>query len=223
MIDRNTIVFDFDGTIVAVNSFQTFYRRFLEQRPLRALASLAIGCVLWPWLLLPPTREFALTLGLWSTSLGINAERWRQSIEAFAADLSATQVYPQSLHHIRHHLSQGQRVLIVTGSATDLVTAVCHQLGLEEVEVIGSHINTRWGGQWLLKRCLGESKVLRLVDEHNIREFHRLYTDSIMDLPLMRRAETTVLINSTLREQCRVEQALSDRVLEAHWLLDDRT
>lgn len=213
------MVFDFDGTLVPMDTFGAFCKRLLKQRPARLLALMVASPTTIPWLLAPATRTRALSILLWLVTAGHDKESWHAAIAEFADTFidEEEMVHSDGVLQVRAHVDAGDRVLIVTGCAEDLARAICKRLGLEGVEIVGSRLRHQWGGQFVLEHCIGGQKVRRLAREHGLVTWDHVYTDHIVDLPLMRRADTTTMVNPRPRHWKRARRLFGDAARRVHW------
>ncbi len=172
-----------------------------------------------PWLLAHATRTRALSVLLWIITAGHGKENWHATIDAFADAFVKTEgmLHGEGLAQVRAHLDAGDRVLIVTGCAEELAGAICQRLGLDGVEIIGSRLRHKWGGQVVLEHCVGGQKVLRLEREHGLSAWSHVYTDHILDLPLMQRADAFTMVNPASRHWKRAQRLLGDAARRVSW------
>ncbi len=183
------------------------------------MAVLAASPAAIPWLLLHGTRTQALSVLLWLITAGHSKENWDAAIDAFADAFVATEgmLHGEGLAQVRTHLDAGDRVLIVTGSAEELARAICQRLGLDGVEIIGSRLRHKWGGQVVLEHCIGGQKVRRLEREYGLSAWSHVYTDHIVDLPLMQRADAFTMVNPAPRHWKRANRLLGDAARRVSW------
>jgi phosphatidylglycerophosphatase C len=195
--EQETVLFDFDGTLISADSFGAFLLQFLRRRPARFLAFVAASPFVLPWLLAHRTRPRAFSILLWISTAGHHRDTWDAAMAEFAEQLASADrsVHTEGIDLVREHISAGDRVLIVTGCAEDLAQAICDRLGVGDVEIVGSRIARRWGGVVVLEHCIGRQKVKRLRTEYGLSTWKHVYTDHIVDLPLMKLAKGSTMVN----------------------------
>lgn len=179
-------LFDFDGTITRCDSFQLFLQRYVPW------PRLAVGVA---WLL-----PVLLRLGLGLIDNGPAKERFLTHFfrgtpeqtftamgERFAASMPARMFRPQALARLDRHMTQGDRVIIVTASPETWMRPWAEARGYE---CLGTRLEYRDGlltGRIDGLNCRGEEKVRR-IREH-IRDIKRYtvyaYGDTKGDLPML--------------------------------------
>ncbi|MFD0567082.1 haloacid dehalogenase-like hydrolase [Kitasatospora saccharophila] len=104
--------------------------------------------------------------------------------------------------------SAGTRVVVATGCAEPLASAVCRELGLDGVELLAAELAPGRFAHRPVRGCLGTQKVARLGESGIAVPVDHAYTDSSMDLPLLRAAEHRYLVEPRPRTVARVRAAL---------------
>ena len=109
------------------------------------------------------------------------------------------------------------RVIVATGCETTLAKRLLEELGLPDVEVIGSELRAGWFGMRAHYHNYGPRKAQALA-RAGLAGWHVAYTDAAEDLPLLRSAaECAVLVNPAPKTRRRLERALGTRLRVVHW------
>ena len=210
------VLFDFDGVLIRRDSFGLFIRDRYARSLLRKLAVLPT----LPWLLASwpiswrlPVRTL-VHVGL----LGTGERGYRRAAEDFAATLTRRSrlFIGEGLQALRRHQQAGDRVVVVTGCEITLVRAILHDLGLRDLEVIGSRFRPGWLGMRVAEHNVGRAKVAALR-ARGIVAWRVAYSDSAQDLPMLRGAREPVLVNATPSLCKRVERGLGRSVGRVAW------
>ncbi|MEV4474546.1 HAD-IB family phosphatase [Nonomuraea sp. NPDC049504] len=206
---QRVAVFDLDGTLVRGDSFARFLRLLLLRRPIRAVISLLSAIILVPLFLISRTRRRAVAGFLWLATIGVPPHRFEALAEEFAlAHAAEPRRIAITLDRLRSHQRAGDRVIIVTGCADPLAGAVCRALGLAGVEVIAARLEHSRRAHRVAEGCLGADKVRRLEQAGVVPPIEYAYSDSAVDLPLLRAAKHPVLVGPSPRTRQRVRAAL---------------
>lgn len=183
---KRLAVFDFDGTLTYKDSFLAFIRYY------HGSAAFLAGMVrMLPWLLafklkLVPNwraKEKVLEYFFGNTP---ESDLQRKGQE-FARKLIPRMLRPKAEQALKDHLAAGDRVIIVSASATPWLQAWCEEMGVEllatELESLNGLITGRLNG----KNCYGPEKVNRLCNYLNPREYDEVYAygDSAGDRELL--------------------------------------
>lgn len=206
------VLFDFDGTLVRGDSVSHYLRRHLLARGAirRAFALLAlplfgpsfgwwrsawIGAGFYAWL---------GTVGRSDMQLAVERDLWLQRGVARRDTL----LIEPALQRLREHLALGQRVIIVTGADVGLARSLWLALGGPQVEFVGSSTRRGFGGRVPVEHCVGPRKLAALARIGVRPPFAAMYSDSAMDLPLLRAAELAVLVEPPDSHERRVRRVL---------------
>ncbi|GGO07614.1 haloacid dehalogenase-like hydrolase [Microbispora bryophytorum] len=211
--ERPVVVFDLDDTLVRGDSFSRFLRMLLLRRPLRATVALTTAVVLVPLFLLPPTRRRATQGFIWLATAGVPPERFLDLAEEFAvAHTAEPRRISVALDRLQAHLDAGDRVVVATACADPLATAVCRSLGLDGVEVIAAQLRRGRHAFKAVRGCHGAAKPERLREIGVTIPVAHAYTDSAVDLPLLRAAARRCLVDPSPRTLQRVRAELGEEV-----------
>jgi phosphatidylglycerophosphatase C len=212
---QSTIVFDFDGVLIHGDSFAAFVRARLTG----SVARFAFAAPALALLLTRPTRRIAVSHCVRVALFGLDARRYEEAIDFFAAQLHARpgHVIAQGVARARQHLAAGNRVVVVTGCETRLARCLLDHMGLRDVELVASRLcDGRFGLRPELHN-VGAEKCRQLQLIGIMPRWWRAYSDSIADLPLLECAEEPVLINADEGLHARVSGALGREVAVESW------
>jgi phosphatidylglycerophosphatase C len=192
------VLFDFDGVLVAGDSFAHVLRTLIRERWWRRALALAVTPIAMPLLL--SGRHMSLGAAIYQrvALLGEEAGAFDRRLAGFAQALARNpaRVHAEAIAALRAHVASGDRVLVVSGSEQRLVGGVLAAQGIHGVEVVASQL-VHEGGKWRVARhCYGARKVEALA-ELGIERWEVAYTDSLSDLPMLAGARRAVLVNAS--------------------------
>ena len=211
------VLFDFDGVLIHGDAFHLFMRDcFASAWWRKALVVLAL-----PWLLLrwPFAREAVLRTLVHIGLCGVGELRYRAVAARFAAELVRRPrlFCRDGLRVLRCHQAAGDRVVVVTGCEQILVRGVLAELGvLEGLEVVASTLRPGWSGMRIGHHNIGARKVQALAAA-GISAGAVAYSDSFLDIPMLKLADEAVLVNAVPAACKRVEKALGRSVRRIDW------
>lgn len=211
-----TVLFDFDGVLIHGDAFYLFMRDRYQRSLLRKFGAL----LSLPWLLLvtPFSRRRAMRTLVHVGLLGVGERRYQTAAEAFAESLvrRPRQFCRDGLSALRRHQAAGDRVIVVTGCEQVLVTHILSQLGLESVEVIASQLRPGLLGMRVKLHNIGRRKPAQLA-AFGVGEWHVAYSDSLVDIPMLKPAAEVVLVNGTPKRCMKLEKALGRTITRVDW------
>jgi phosphatidylglycerophosphatase C len=209
MTRPRTVIFDLDRTLISCDSFAGCLNSLLLRDWWRVGGVVATSPVLLPLWATNLTRSGALRGLLWWATVGLRAEEFASHLSAhgewLALEAQST-VHRDGVQALRRHQEAGDRVVVVTGSSSQLARAFCNALGLKDVRVVGSTFRASGGGWVVDDHCAGPRKVDLLAAASITPPWAVVYTDSASDLPLLRLAERRCVVNArpgTLRALTR--------------------
>jgi phosphatidylglycerophosphatase C len=198
--ERDVAVFDLDGTLLRGDTTAEFIRGLILRSPPRGAVALISAPVLGPLFFVPFARRYAITALLWIATVGLPPGRFEALMEEFVVEHTAEgSRILVALDRLQAHLDAGHRVVIATGCADWLATAVCRALGLDTVEVVAARLQqgrrfvrpSRGCSMWNALPAAtgafsyGVEKVRRLTAAGISIPVAYAYTDSVNDLPLL--------------------------------------
>lgn len=191
------VLFDFDGVLVAGDSFASVLRRLIAQRWWRRALALAVAPLALPLLLSDRGKGAGAAIYLRVALLGAGAGELDARLRDYGQALARNpaRVHADAVAALRAHLAQGDRVLVVSGSEQRLVDGVLAALDLRGIEVVASRL-AHERGRWRVERhCYGRRKV-EALGELGLAAWDVAYSDSLSDLPMLAGARRAVLVNA---------------------------
>jgi phosphatidylglycerophosphatase C len=197
--DAPLVVFDFDHTLYNGDSGSHLFKWLLLRNPLRAAAAILATPLLGPMVACLPTRRWGISGYVWLGTIGLHRRRdldllIDQYVGRHAGSLRA-RLLPIALDVLHHHLAAGDRVLIATGAPPELAREILRFVAHEKVPVIGTKVGPRLGAVMAVRHCHAEEKVRMIRDAGYVGEIASAYSDSSVDLPLLRAARLPVVVN----------------------------
>jgi phosphatidylglycerophosphatase C len=107
---------------------------------------------------------------------------------------------------LQEHLKAGERVVVVTAAPAILAQALIGPLG-HPIEVLGTSLKRRGGGWIADVHCRNQRKCQALAEAGYGARWAYAYTDSLDDLPLLRGAETPVIVKGGKKAERRLFRA----------------
>lgn len=220
MSHRNVVVFDFDLTLTRWETASRFFKCLLRRQPWRMAGVLLALPVLAPLWALPRTRHLPVRFAVWMATFGRSHETLARLAVAHADEVFAGPdpvFLPQGVERLRHHLAQGDEVVIATGCWEPLARALLEREGLKDVPLVASTLRSCLGG-WVSERhCLGENKIPMLAERGYPPPWRVAYTDHRADLPLLRNSEQWYLISPELKCLRLIEEAMAAKAEILPW------
>ena len=215
-------VFDFDETLIDTDVAYQFLNAFIKRSKIRRIAFGLVMPVLLPFLLNPKSRSVAMSVILWCATFPLRGKTGTDLFRAFALRFWRAPVngrfYNEGLDALAAHHRLGHRVLIISGSPQQLVTAVLEKELNLPVEVFGSQVVPFLGGLVYRHYCMRDGKI-RLAREKGVLNggWDFGYTDSAHDIPLLIHCRHRFLVNPSPRTARKVKKAMKNRVTVLNW------
>lgn len=204
------VIFDCDNTLIAGDVLKSFIIELLGHGR-RMAAAVVVTPLVGPLLLLHPTRRLAISTWLWVATAGRSESEMGWRMDAYVdhhLGEHRSAVISQGMTRLRDHLGRGDRVVIATAAAEPLAQRLLLKAGLGDLTVIASSV-TRFAGGWTLSvHCWGPFKPQLLAAAGIPGPYRAGYSDSLVDLPLLRLAADAVLVNPARLVATRMRRAL---------------
>lgn len=210
------VLFDFDGVLLHGDAFYLFIRDRYARSWLRKL--LVLPCLPWLLLELPFSRRRAARTLVHAALFGTSGKRYQAQAGAYATALvQHSRLFNRdALRALRRHQQAGDRVIVVTGCEQALVGGILEQLGLHEVELLASRLRHGWTGMRTGFHNIGANK-LKALAAHGVSAWQLAYSDSLMDVPMLKAAAEPVLVNGTPKLCKKMDAALGRVVARVEW------
>ena len=210
------VLFDFDGVLLHGDAFYLYVRSRYARSWLRKL--LVLPCLPWLLLQLPFSRRRAARTLVHAALFGTGEKRYQAQARAFAVELvQHSRLFNRdALRQLRRHQQAGDRVIVVTGCEQALVGGILEQLGLGDVELLASRLRSTWAGMRTGFHNIGANK-LKALAVRGVRAWQLAYSDSLMDVPMLKPANEPVLVNGTPKLCKKMDAALGRVVGRVEW------
>lgn len=194
---EEVVVFDCDNTLIAGDALAGFIVELLGHGP-RLVAAVAAAPAFGPMLLPHRSRRAAISGWLWIATVARSDIDIGQRLNAYVdshlgADSGA--VLAAGVSRVREHLDRGDRVVVASAAAEPLARRLLVCVGLGDLPVVGSPVRRVRGGWTLTAHCWGPFKPDLLAAAGIPGPYRAAYSDSFVDLPLLRLAVDPVLVN----------------------------
>ncbi|MGV8917617.1 MAG: HAD family hydrolase [Pseudomonas sp.] len=143
---------------------------------------------------------------------GRTPEEIEHLVEPWVEDVIEPIIYSDACTIIAKHRADGDRILVISASATFLVEAIAARIGIDEVLGIDPHvINGVYSGATVGVLTYREGKITRLMEwldaEGENLEGASFYSDSRNDLPLLKKVDYPHVVNPDAVLKVEAEQA----------------
>lgn len=215
-VAQRVVLFDFDGVLLHGDAFELFIRDRYQRSLLRKL--MVLPCLPWLLLMLPFSQRLAARTLVHVALFATGEKRYQAQARAFASGLvqNSRRCNRDALRQLRRHQQAGDRVIVVTGCEQALVGSILWQLGLGDVELLASRLRPGWSGMRTGFHNIGANK-LKALSAHGVRGWQVAYTDSLMDVPMLKPAAEPVLVNGTPKLCKKMDAALGRVVGRVEW------
>ena len=211
------VVFDFDGTLVHGDSMTGFAVEYLLRRPGRLLLLVPTLPLALTLMLVGPTRTLGVTVFWWLLTCGTPTRPLARALKAYARTTLAARGNVTTLAAFAEHLGRGDRVVIATAAPALVVHEFLRQRGLAGARVVGTLLLRCSGGLVTAPHCIGATKVTELERRLGVTQWAAVYSDSALDLPLMRRASAVTLVRASRMARARIQARLQPDVPITHF------
>ena len=211
------VIFDFDKTLVTFDTGTAFIQGLIQRSAARTALAAVLAPIAGPLLLLPIpiTRLIGLSLFLWAATVGRGPDGFRELQrefgEAFGENRTRGRVIEVMVEALRQHVRAGHRVVVISGCFDSIVELILRRLVDGPIEVIGSRVRHFARGMIGEQHCIGAAKVRRALEMGlPDRPWDVGYSDSALDLHVLRRCKRRVLVNPSARTLAACRRALGD-------------
>ena len=206
------VVFDFDHTLYDGDSGGHLFKWLIQRSWWRVLLALLIAPVFAPLIAFLPTRRVGIGAFVWAGTVGFHRRRDLDAlIDRYVAshvDEIKPRLLPVALAVLHRHREQGDRVVIATGAPPELARAILAFVAHEDVPVVGTLVGPRLGGIGAKRHCHHEMKMTMLRDAGYSGPVAIAYSDSNVDLPLLKAALSPVVVNPKAGQVAQFQREL---------------
>jgi phosphatidylglycerophosphatase C len=210
--ERVVVVFDFDGTLVHGDSVTGFAIEYLRRRPLRLLCMLPFLPLALVLMLAGRTRSPGVSFFWWLLTWGTRTRVVGEALRAYTRGTLAQRGNAATLAALAEHAKQGHAVIVATAAPACVVRYLLRARGLPPARVVGTLLKRRLGGLVASPHCIGAVKVRELERRFGVTRWSEVYSDSALDLPLMRGARAVTLVEPNAMSRSLVERALAGKI-----------
>lgn len=197
----NYIFFDLDGTLHQEDILKDYLYFMISHRTFFCL-------LLFPFFLTAiliyqcfSKKNWSLSLLYYLTHLGLTTKQQHELEQAFIQKFLAHYSPIQSmLKQLKQHLIANDHVFIISGSPQQLIEQIYPQfVECEKITIIGSETKHKWFSHMLTQRCFGMVKAEMLAQkcQHQMIDLDIGYSDSMTDLPLLKKCRWGYLVDKT--------------------------
>jgi phosphatidylglycerophosphatase C len=210
-------VFDFDRTIVEIDTGAEFLKQILLRSPVRLALALAATPLAATLAMNRRTLRWGVSVYVWISTFGTSAEQLIARLESFAQQLDDV-VFCEALAALRRHRAAGHRIAVMSGSPAWLVAAVLQRVDGGEFTIVASTWRRFSGGFIAEPHCVREQK-LRMARSAGLPRglWHSGYTDSTWDIPMLRNCRIRTLVNPSPRTLARFRRAFGNGFEVVRW------
>jgi len=215
------VVFDFDHTLYHGDSGSHLFKWLIRRSWWRTLLALLIAPVFAPLIAFLPTRRIGIGAFVWAGTVGFHRRRDLDAlidryVETHTAEIEQ-RLLPIALAVLHRHREQGDRVVIATGAPPELARAILAFVAHEDVPVVGTLVGPRLGGIGAKRHCHHEMKMTMLRDAGYTGPVAIAYSDSSVDLPLLKAALQPVVVNPKAAQVALFRRALPPGTPVLNW------
>lgn len=214
-----TVIFDFDGVFLRSDSTAEFVRRRLVAAKWKFVATAPTLILFGSTRYWPAMQGYLARHLLWIVLLGADESTAEAELRQLGADLAVhdTRSIAQAFEALEAHLAHGDAVLINSASLEPFLRAFFAARGLESLEIVGSKLRSRSFGLVMAEHNFHGAKVRRAVAEGWDGEWDVVYSDSLADMPMLRRGARSILINPSRRAAGKALRMLGAKLTVVRW------
>ncbi|MGY0557918.1 MULTISPECIES: haloacid dehalogenase-like hydrolase [unclassified Lysobacter] len=224
--DAPLVVFDFDHTLYDGDSGGHLFRWLIMRDWWRIALAALIAPVFGPMVALLPTRRVGISGFVWAGTVGLHRRRdldieIDRYVQIHAAQLQA-RLLPVALDVLQAHRTAGDQVVIATGAPPELARAILAFVAHQDLPVVGTLVGPRLGGIGAKRHCHSEMKMTMLREAGFTAPVAIAYSDSSADLPLLKAAQSPVVVNPKQSRVAMFRQVLTAGTPILNWGCADR-
>ena len=216
--------FDFDGTLIAQDSFLFLLKSALKNQPWRILFLVLFSPILLLTGILKLEKTMAKSCLLWS----MTALRTRKGIFSFFQTnmnlLAQKAWFSEAIGTLEQLKQENVEVIIISASGTPWLRALLRQKFTKSKLIIGSRLGFFAGGVVLKsKNCYEEEKIRRIEEQLGAEfEWHSAWSDHIADLPMLKKAKHAFVVCPKEKHRKIFEKELKGNFTLLNWTVDGK-
>lgn len=193
------VVFDFDHTLYDGDSFTDLLKWRIVRSPWRMLLALLVAPICAPMIAFLPTRRRGISAFVWVGTVGLHRRRDLDDlIDAYVLKNQQeirARLLPEAFKVFHRHRQAGDTVIVATGAPPELARAILGFVAHEDVPVIGTLVEPKFGAIGALRHCHHKMKMQMIREAGFTQPIACAYSDSSADLPLLMAADKPVVVN----------------------------
>lgn len=193
------VAFDLDGTLIAIDSAQSWLS-FVQQLQLPYAIEALTECEAILQAYDTGAMDMAAYMHSWLKPLqGMSADKAEHLAECFLHEVVMPQIYPEAIDRLRVHQQRNDRIMLISASPDIIIRPIARYLGISSVIGIRTEIiDNTITGTAIPPFSFKEGKVTAInewLKQINQSGLQLAYSDSWNDLPMLEQAENACCIN----------------------------
>ena len=188
--------FDFDGTLIAQDSFLILLKAGLKKQPWRVLFIILFSPVLLSTGIFKLDKTLAKSLLLWSITVFKGKKGALQFFHKTVLEISDKIWFTQAVEQFEKLKNENIEIVIISASGQTWIRALLRSKFTKNRLIIGSRLGFCLGGVILKsKSCYKEEKISRIhemLGDNFI--WHSAWSDHIADLPMLKKSALRYII-----------------------------
>lgn len=221
MEKTETIIFDFDGTLVSRDSYYEFTKWLVKRSYIRMFfigLFLPIAAILGA---MSRTRLLGINIMCFIGSAFQNQSIFklrRQFIEYYFNGLGG-KYFEEGIAELVSHQANNARILILSGCPHWLLYGMTKHLGLKNISVLGSKCTASYYSLLLTEHCYQKNKLkMALSEGYDIKTWKTGYSDDKDDVPMLEVCANKVLVNIPTKKLSKLKSILRGKIETRTWL-----
>lgn len=188
MKEVETIIFDFDGTLVSKDTGYEFNKWLIQRSSLRIFWAILVLPFAVPLIFISITRKFGLNIFCYVATAfqGKSLFYLREQFIRYYFKKAGATFYAEGIDELKNHQLNGKSVVIISGCPQWLLYGVVKHIGITRVTIIGSQFKIKNGALLLSEHCFKENKIKMAESVGlNLKNWAVGYSDNESDIPLL--------------------------------------
>lgn len=218
--ENETVIFDFDGTLVSKDTGYEFNKWLVQKSMLRTILMLSLFPVVGMLVTNSYTRKFGLNIGCFiATAFQYKSLfKLRSQFIHYYFNKAGAVAYAEGLDELAQHQREKRSVAIISGCPQWLLHGVVKHIGIENAKVIGSKLKVINGALLLKKHCYQANKLeMAMASGMDISTWIVGYSNSRADIPILRECSSKVLVNVPVNKLNEFRKHLEEPIQARVW------